>query len=65
MAEPETDEENVSFYSHPQFWQALFVMAIVLNVFAIMANDLGLDAHVEGAYIETENGWANPQFQYW
>ena len=58
MAEPETDEENVSFYSHPQFWQALFVMAIVLNVFAIVASDLGLDAHVEGAYIETENGWA-------
>ena len=49
MAEPETDGENVSFYSHPQFRQALFVIAIIVNVFAIETSDLGLDAHVEGA----------------
>ena len=46
-----------SFFQQPQFWKGLFILAIVLNLVAIFSSDLGLDAHVEGAYVETEDGW--------
>ena len=50
--------ESDSFFQQPQFWKGLFLLAIVLNLVTIFTSDLGLDAHVEGAYIETEDGWA-------
>ena len=50
--------ETNAFFQQPQFWKGLFLLAIVLNLVAIFTSDLGLDAHVEGAYIETEDGWA-------
>ena len=46
-----------SFFQQPQFWKGLFILAIILNLVAIFSSDLGLDAHVEGAYVETEDGW--------
>jgi hypothetical protein len=46
-----------AFYEHPRFWQAMLVIAIMLNVYVILNSELGLDAHVEGAYVESENGW--------
>ena len=36
----------------------MFILASILNVVAIFTSDLGLDAHVEGAYVETDDGWA-------
>ena len=57
MGELEGDSENRPFYSHPLFWKGLFLIAIILNGYAILNSDLGLDSHVKGAYVESENGW--------
>ena len=57
MGEEESLPEDGSFYEQPRFWQGLFVVAIILNVYVILNSDLGLDAHVEGAYVETDEGW--------
>ena len=58
MEESSSVEGNDSISQNPQFWKGLFLLAILLNLVAIFTSDLGLDAHVEGAYVETENGWA-------
>nr|MCS5535011.1 hypothetical protein [Candidatus Poseidoniales archaeon] len=58
MEESSPVPESDSFFQQPQFWKGLFLLAIVLNLVAIFTSDLGLDAHVEGAYVETEDGWA-------
>ena len=58
MEEGVVDSEPDSFFQRPQFWKGLFILAIILNLIAIFTSELGLDAHVEGAYVETENGWA-------
>ena len=58
MEESSSVEGNDSISQNPQFWKGLFLLAILLNLVAILTSDLGLDAHVEGAYVETENGWA-------
>ena len=57
MGEEESLPGVGSFYEQPRFWQGLFVIAIILNVYVILNSDLGLDAHVEGAYVETDEGW--------
>ena len=57
MGEEESLPEDGPFYEQPRFWQGLFVVAIILNVYVILNSDLGLDAHVEGAYVQTEDGW--------
>ena len=49
--------EDTPLYSQERFWNGLLIIAIVLTVFAIFSSELGLDAHVEGAYVESENGW--------
>ena len=49
--------ESVPFFETERFWNGLFLLAIVLNVIAICTSELGLDAHVEGGYVESENGW--------
>ncbi len=56
MDDAETSIESTSLYNQERFWHGLFLLAIILNLVAIFSSDLGLDAHVEGAYIETENG---------
>ena len=53
-----TSAESDSLYNTERFWHGLFLLAITLNLVAILSSDLGLDAHVESAYVETENGWA-------
>ena len=58
MEEGVVDSGANSFFQQPQFWKGLFIFAIILNIVAIFTSDLGLDAHVEGAYVETEDGWA-------
>lgn len=58
MEEAATSDESKPLYSQARFWNGLFLLAIIVNLMAIFTSDLGLDAHVEGAYIETENGWA-------
>ena len=57
MGEEESLPGDGPFYEQPRFWQGLFVIAIILNVYVILNSDLGLDAHVEGAYVETDEGW--------
>ena len=57
MDEESTSAESASLYNPKRFWHRLFLLAIILNLAAIFSSDLGLDAHVEGAYVETENGW--------
>ena len=57
MGEEESLPRDGPFYEQPQFWQGLFLVAIILNVYVILNSDLGLDAHVEGAYVQTEDGW--------
>ena len=57
MGEEESLPRDGPFYEQPGFWQGLFVIAIILNVYVILNSDLGLDAHVEGAYVQTEDGW--------
>ena len=57
MGEEESLPGDGPFYQQPRFWQGLFVIAIILNVYVILNSDLGLDAHVEGAYVETDEGW--------
>ena len=57
MEEGYSGSESGSFFQQPQFWKGLFILAIILNMVAIFGSDLGLDAHVEGAYVETEDGW--------
>ena len=57
MEEGVSVSKRDSFFQQPQFWKGLFILAIVLNFVAIFSSDLGLDAHVEGAYVETEDGW--------
>ena len=57
MDEAEASTKGSPLYSQERFWNALLVFAIVLNVFAIFSSELGLDAHVENAYVESENGW--------
>jgi hypothetical protein len=49
--------EDTPLYSQERFWNGLLIIAIVLTVFAIFSSELGLDAHVKGAYVESENGW--------
>ena len=56
MGEEGSLPRDGSFYEQPRFWQGLFVVAIILNVYVILNSDLGLDAHVEGAYVETGEG---------
>ncbi|MDE0574405.1 MAG: hypothetical protein OSB32_02335 [Candidatus Poseidoniales archaeon] len=58
MEEAIAVSDRDSFFQQPQFWKGLFLLAIILNLMAIFTSDLGLDAHVEGAYVETENGWS-------
>ena len=57
MDEAEASTKGSPLYSQERFWNALLVIAIVLNVFAIFSSELGLDAHVENAYVKSENGW--------
>ena len=57
MGDKESQPEDGGLYSHPRFWQGLLILAIFLNVYVILNSDLGLDAHVEGAYVETDEGW--------
>ena len=57
MGEEDSRQEGEVFYAQPRFWQGLFVIAILLNVYVVLNSDLGLDSHVEGAYVETEEGW--------
>ena len=57
MGDEESRPEDGPLYSHPRFWQGLLILAIFLNVYVIINSDLGLDAHVEGAYVETDEGW--------
>ena len=57
MGEEESLPRDGPFYEQPRFWQGLFMVAIILNVYVILNSDLGLDAHVEGAYVQTEDGW--------
>jgi len=45
-------EEN-----NDRFWIGLLVIAVLLNLFAIYNSDLGLDAHVKSAYVETDEGY--------
>ncbi len=49
--------EDTPLYSQERFWNGLLIIAIVLTVFAIFSSELGLDTHVKGAYVESENGW--------
>jgi len=49
--------ESTPLYGQERFWNGLLILAILLNVFAIFNSELGLDAHVEGAYVESEGGW--------
>jgi len=49
--------EDTPLYSQERFWNGLLIIAIVLTVFAIFSSELGLDSHVKGAYVESENGW--------
>jgi hypothetical protein len=58
MEESGTSDEDEPLYKQYRFWNGLFILAIILNLVAIFTSDLGLDAHVEGGYVETENGWA-------
>ena len=58
MEEAATSDEREPLDSQVRFWNGLFILAIILNLVAIFTSDLGLDTHVEGAYIQTENGWA-------
>ena len=58
MEESGTSDEDEPLYKQYRFWNGLFILAIILNLAAIFTSDLGLDAHLEGAYVETENGWA-------
>jgi len=57
MGDEESRPEDGPLYSHPRFWQGLLILAIFLNVYVIINSDLGLDAHVEGDYVETDEGW--------
>ena len=57
MGKEEGQSEGGALYAQPRFWHGLFVVAIILNAYAIFISDLGLDKHVEGAYVETEDGW--------
>ena len=58
MEESGASDGDEPLYKQDRFWNGLFILAILLNLVAIFTSDLGLDAHVEGAYVETENGWA-------
>ena len=59
MEESGASDEDEPLYKKYRFWNGLFILAIILNLVAIFASDLGLDAHVEGAYVEIENGWVS------
>ena len=58
MEESATFDESVPLYKQDRFWKGLLWLAIGLNVFTILTSNLGLDAHVEGAYVESSDGWA-------
>ena len=57
MGDKESQPQDGLLYSNPRFWQGLLILSIFLNVYVILNSDLGLDAHVEGAYVETDEGW--------
>ena len=44
--------QSLSFH-----WKLLLSLAIILNTVAIMTSELGLDAHVRGALVESDQGW--------
>ena len=57
MGDKQSQPREGALFEHPRFWQAMLVTAIMLNLYVILNSDLGLDAHVEGAYVESDNGW--------
>ena len=57
MDESVPEQKEGAFFENPRIWQTMILLAIALNAIAILTSELGLDAHVEGGYVESENGW--------
>ncbi|SVC84868.1 uncharacterized protein METZ01_LOCUS337722, partial [marine metagenome] len=41
-----------------RFWQGILLLAVLLNIYALVTSDLGLDTHQKMAYVEVEGGYA-------